>query len=468
MRLQAITDWSLVLGFFFLQTRPFSLFGVNVPGQTQFNLHVAVSLGLFLVVYQFLSTRANPRYYPRRTWPLWPEQWALALRILVAEAVMFAYQVIVLPETIGAPRPIVFFAAVLVLLVVARAALRLGLRVLRRQGFNQRTVLIVADQGEPLATLLQRFRGHRGYGLKLLGIVTRDPEELQQHASFRRGDILGHWDDLSRVLAEHSIDDIYITDPVESRREEVSALIRDAITHQRRLWVAAAYPPRIRGLKAFPSRFGDLTFYGFAMVQPRTFRMATKRGFDFAIAALLILLLAPLLLAVALVIKLTSPGPVFFRQRRLTFGYREFTMLKFRSMVVDAEQRKEGLKKHNDSDGPMFKMSNDPRLTRIGRHLRRTSIDELPQLVNVLRGEMSLVGPRPLAVQEQGKDEWWCKMRLSVRPGLTGLWQVEGRSTRFDDWVRHDLEYVENWSLRSDLKILARTVPVIFSRRGVA
>lgn len=468
MRLQAILDWSLVLGFFALQTRSFTLLGVHFPGQTQFNLHVVISLGLFLAVYQALSSRAALRYYPRRTWPLWPELRDLVLRVLAAEAAMFAYQIVVLPNTVGAPRPILFFAVVLTLLVVSRAALRLGLRVLRRYGFNQRTMLIVGNGGESLVNLLQRLRGHRGYGLQLQGILTGDPEDLRRHASFRGDDILGGWDDLERILEAHRIDDIYLTDPAESYPEEVRALIRSAITHHHRLCVAAAYPPRIPGLKAFPTRFGDLTFYTYAMVQPRTFRMAIKRSFDIGVSAVLLVLLVPILLAAALVIKMTSPGPILFRQRRLTFGYREFTLLKFRSMVADAEQRKKELIERNEADGPMFKINDDPRLTWIGRHLRRLSIDELPQLVNVLRGEMSLVGPRPLAVHEQDEDEWWRKMRLSVQPGLTGLWQIEGRSTRFDDWVRYDLEYVENWSLREDLKILARTIPVVFSRRGAA
>jgi len=175
------------------------------------------------------------------------------------------------------------------------------------------------------------------------------------------------------------------------------------------------------------------------------------------------------MILVAVAIKLTSPGPVFFRQQRSGLNGRPFTMLKFRSMVTDAEQRRHELEVLNEMSGPVFKVTHDPRVTPIGRLLRKFSLDELPQLLNVARGDMSLVGPRPLPVDEVRRfDELAHRRRLSVKPGITCLWQISGRNnvTDFKDWVRLDLEYIDNWSLWLDLRILARTVPVVLLGTG--
>jgi exopolysaccharide biosynthesis polyprenyl glycosylphosphotransferase len=193
-----------------------------------------------------------------------------------------------------------------------------------------------------------------------------------------------------------------------------------------------------------------------------------KGIFDRVGAAALLVLLSPLMLAAAAVIKLSSRGPVLFRQERCGLRGRVFTMNKFRSMVSDAEQRRAELMAFNEMDGPVFKIAKDPRVTGIGRFLRRTSLDELPQLVNVLKGEMSLVGPRPLPVNEvrQFKDAWQ-RRRLSMKPGLTCLWQIAGRNTiGFEEWMRLDLQYIDSWSLWLDLKILLKTIPVVLMGKG--
>ena len=192
-----------------------------------------------------------------------------------------------------------------------------------------------------------------------------------------------------------------------------------------------------------------------------------KQYVDFCGSLLLLILFSPVFLVVAVLIKLDSPGPVIFFQRRCGKSGKEFRMLKFRTMVENAESLKQHLR--NEVDGPMFKVTSDPRVTRIGRHLRSLSLDEFPQLVNVLRGEMSLVGPRPLAREEMSENRGWVEARLSVKPGMTGLWQVKGRgSNSFRDWVAFDLEYVEHRSLLGDLKILLQTLPAMMRRRGAS
>lgn len=195
-----------------------------------------------------------------------------------------------------------------------------------------------------------------------------------------------------------------------------------------------------------------------------------KRGMDIAISIVLLLLLAPLLVGVALAIKLTSPGPVFFRQERIGLNKRRFRICKFRTMVPNAEKMMAKLEDKNEVSGPVFKIKNDPRITPIGRFLRKSSIDELPQLFNVLKGDMSMVGPRPMAVRDyDGFNEDWQRRRFSVKPGITCLWQVNGRSSiPFDQWMLLDLQYMDEWSLWLDLKIMAKTVPAVFRGAGAA
>lgn len=192
-----------------------------------------------------------------------------------------------------------------------------------------------------------------------------------------------------------------------------------------------------------------------------------KALFDRAAAAVLLLLLLPLLLLLVVLVRLDSPGTALFAQWRGGLNGRRFRMLKFRTMREGAEAERDGLLRANEMDGPVFKLGADPRVTRLGRLLRRWSLDELPQLVNVLRGEMSLVGPRPLPMVETDALDGWRRRRLSVKPGLTGLWQVSGRNDLgFEEWMKLDLQYVDNWSLGLDLAILLRTLPAVLSRRG--
>jgi exopolysaccharide biosynthesis polyprenyl glycosylphosphotransferase len=192
-----------------------------------------------------------------------------------------------------------------------------------------------------------------------------------------------------------------------------------------------------------------------------------KRAFDLTASALALLALAPLLASIALAVRATSPGPVLFRQRRLGLHGRPFTLLKFRTMHLGAEALLPALAARNEADGPVFKLRDDPRVTRLGRLLRRASLDELPQLWNVLRGEMSVVGPRPPLPSEVRAYARWQRRRLSVKPGLTCTWQVSGRSdVGFDRWMEMDLAYIDGWSLWTDLAIVARTIPAVLLGRG--
>jgi lipopolysaccharide/colanic/teichoic acid biosynthesis glycosyltransferase/ADP-glucose pyrophosphorylase len=218
----------------------------------------------------------------------------------------------------------------------------------------------------------------------------------------------------------------------------------------------------------------DHVFHGITSLSPslllgqkRPWYLFLKRLMDISISAVVFVIMMPILLIIALAVKLDSTGPVLFRQKRCGKGGYDFKMLKFRTMIKDAENQQQKLAALKDTDGPMFKLTADPRTTRVGAFLRRTSLDELPQLINVLIGEMSLVGPRPLVMDEMKCSPSWRDVRLRVKPGMTGLWQVSGRSEgHFHDWIRHDIHYVMNQSLWLDLKILFRTVKVVLKKVG--
>ena len=276
---------------------------------------------------------------------------------------------------------------------------------------------------------------------------------------------IGTLDDLESMLMHHTVDDVCIALPVKSRYRE----IQEALLVCERVGVRTKYDADLFQTEvAWPRYEASGRPVVTMQVVPDDYRLLIKRIIDIAGAAVAIVVFAPLMLAAAVAIKLTSPGPVLFAQHRYGLNRRTFRMFKFRTMVVHAERMQAELEDRNEAEGPVFKISADPRITRLGRLLRRTSIDELPQLFNVLRGEMSLVGPRPLPLRDV--DRFTCASdlrRFSVRPGLTCLWQISGRSNvGFREWVSLDLKYIDGWSLALDLVILARTIPVVLRGTG--
>jgi exopolysaccharide biosynthesis polyprenyl glycosylphosphotransferase len=280
--------------------------------------------------------------------------------------------------------------------------------------------------------------------------------------------LLGTSTELERVLRERAIDEVYVAGKygVHSRQ------MQEAVSTCERLGIPFALPAHglrlERAREVTPGAIAD-GFLHYLPHSPRPHQRALKRIFDVVVSAIALLLLAPLFAAVAILIKLDSPGPVFFRQMRVGLRGRTFAMLKFRTMVQDAEKLRARLEQNNEQRGPVFKIEKDPRITRVGRFLRKHSIDELPQLLNVLRGEMSIVGPRPPLPAEVEKYAAWQRRRLSVRPGLTCIWQVSGRNQiTFEEWMLLDMQYIDHWSFGEDLMLVLRTVPVVFTGRGAS
>ena len=329
--------------------------------------------------------------------------------------------------------------------------------ILRFAGVRRRALLV--GEGENLSDL------HRALGARRVGI---DYEFIGAVARSGGGSdlpVLGAVESLPRVLEERGVDELIVNDADFSDPELIE--IADQ-AHRRGVKVRIA--PKTTELLVQRGEYVAGQAVPLFELRPPYFvgtEWAVKRTFDVVVSTLVILVGLPLWLAIAAAIKLTSRGPIFYRDRRIGLHEREFVMLKFRTMHLDAEQRQDELESKNEADGPLFKIRDDPRITSVGAFLRRFSLDEGPQVLNVLRGEMSLVGPRPLRLRDYAKLEDWHRKRYLVLPGMTGLWQISGRSSlSFDDLVRLDFYYLDNWSIWLDISILVKTVPAVLAARG--
>jgi exopolysaccharide biosynthesis polyprenyl glycosylphosphotransferase len=330
-------------------------------------------------------------------------------------------------------------------------------------------MVLIVGAGPSAHQVAQRILQRPELGLALsgfmeLGIEKQGDLERMQALGLRN---LGTIADLPGFLAREVIDGVVFTGEAGTLAglEELFLICEDLGVDS--LMAANLFPHLVAQVEL--ERLEDLPLLRFTTVPHNHLALFLKRALDVCGASLGLLILSPLFAASALLIKLTSPGPVFFSQERMGLNGRRFRCHKFRTMVADAEKMLADLAHLNEVDGPVFKIRRDPRVTRVGALLRKTSIDELPQLWNVLVGEMSLVGPRPPIPSEVEKYERWQRRRLSMRPGITCLWQISGRSNLdFETWMRLDLNYIDNWSLTLDLVILLKTIPAVLSTRGAA
>ena len=336
---------------------------------------------------------------------------------------------------------------------------------LRVRGRNLRQMLIVGTN--PRAVLFARkIAATPALGYHVLGFVDR---AWGGWGEFRKSGypLASDFERFPVFLRERVVDEVVIALPMKSLYSQAARIA--AICEEQGITVrvlANFFNLRLAQSKA--EEFEDVSVITLGSHSTATWHHLSKRIFDFSVSLFSVIVLTPLFLVTALLIKLTSSGPVFFIQERVGLNKRRFRLFKFRTMVQGAEQRLAELEHLNEASGPVFKIKNDPRLTRPGKILRKTSIDELPQLFNVLKGDMSLVGPRPLPVRDyEGFDQDWQRRRFSVRPGITCLWQINGRSsTPFEKWMELDMEYIDHWSLGLDLKILAMTVPAVLRGAG--
>lgn len=355
---------------------------------------------------------------------------------------------------------IFFWLLAMVSVGLARALHRLLTAAFQRRGIGLKRILVVGGNNALGRRIMHSIATERSVDARVIGFVDLEPCD-----DFGRFRCLGTVGDIARIVREHQVDEIVIALPAASHDQMLKI-----VDHCERESVSFRVVPdlyQMRLNRVDVDTINGIPLIAMSQVQIRGWNLLIKRVLDVSVAMTLLTLFAPLLALVALAIKLDSPGPVLFRQTRTGKGGAPFTLYKFRSMRKDAEDELPQLLAMNEASGPIFKIREDPRMTRIGKVLRRTSLDELPQLINVLKGEMSLVGPRPPIPHEVAKYEDWHMRRLEVSPGMTGLWQVSGRSEiPFDEMVMLDIYYIENWCLALDLKILLRTIPAVLDGGG--
>jgi exopolysaccharide biosynthesis polyprenyl glycosylphosphotransferase len=332
-----------------------------------------------------------------------------------------------------------------------------------QKGYDRHYV-VIGGTGDDAVALAESLETEQGAVFQVRGFVSEGPADPGR--ALGRWTVLGSYSELPAIASKLPVDEVFLlptSGPLEAQLPLIQQCEAMGMSVHLRL---SPFEKTISRLELAEVGGGD--YLRFTTAPRSSAALLAKRILDVAVAAALLAVLSPFLFVVALVVRLTSRGAAIFRQERAGMNGRVFTLYKFRTMVEGAERDRDKLESKNEMEGPVFKIKEDPRVTGLGRVLRRTSIDELPQLWNVVKGDMSLVGPRPLPLYEVEKFEPWQRRRMSMRPGITCLWQVSGRSRviSFADWMKLDLEYVDRWSLALDLQILLRTVPAVLGARG--
>jgi len=422
--------------------------------------HLAAEWATITIVWTYLAKRFDV-YQSRRSTSFWTDLAAVLQTLILTTGVVWLMRGLF---ALGVPEQAwKNLSVALGLTGGARVIVRTVLAWLRRHGKNTRNYLFLG-RGRTLHKIAADIVKHPSYGIRLLGGLSFTGEELQPLIPGVKS--LGTTEHLQELVRKETIDEIVVCPADGVWTTEVKSVLRFC----QATGINCRLAPDFLGIpmsRTVIAPIGHVPAYmvhaGFA----NDSWMVWKRLLDIFGSVCGILVTAPVMIVIAIAIKVSSPGKILFRQRRVGMNGREFTMLKFRSMYRDAEQRRAELLARNEQTGPVFKIKDDPRITGIGRLLRKYSLDELPQLFNVLHGDMSIVGPRPPLAHEVQQYDWWQRRRLAVRPGLTCLWQVSGRNAiGFDRWMELDLQYIDGWSLGLDFKIIAKTVREVFRGSG--
>jgi exopolysaccharide biosynthesis polyprenyl glycosylphosphotransferase len=424
----------------------------------------------FLLVWHILFN-AFGLYASKRMSSRWEEARDIAAATTLGTCMIAASALMFRIWVVNRVFLLLFWVMTTSLVILSRTVIRASLAYARRHGRNTRNLLVIGTNQRAM-TLVQRIQGKPELGYRILGFAD---EEWAGSDEFRKQgySLVADLEELPTYVRRNVVDEVVLALPIRSYHT-LASTIAGACEQQ---GIIVRFMPNIFDLKEAKHRTDDLGHDEGLVSHDATvtdaWGLAIKRAIDVLVSAAAIILLSPVMVLTAALVKLTSPGPIFFIQKRLGRNKRMFEIFKFRTMGVDAEKRLKDLEHQNEADGAVFKIKNDPRITSIGRLLRKTSIDELPQLFNVLKGDMSLVGPRPLQVRDYELFETYCqdwqRRRFSVRPGITCLWQIKGRSsTTFEKWMELDLQYIRTWSLWLDLEILAKTVPAVLKGSGAA
>ncbi len=423
---------------------------------------VYIPLVAILTVILLLANRREGAYDVRRGRSFFDEIYgvvnAMTTGIMLMVVLVFFWR------RLFYSRVIFVYAGILIVILLGFARVLRGaiMARLRQVGLGVDRVLIIGA-GEVGRTVMRNIIAQPELGYRVVGFLDDNP--LKSSSDIGPIRALGPIENLPQVITANDIDQVIITLPWQYHRKVVRLVMESQDAGVRARVVPDLFQLSLGGVDA--EAINGIPLISVKESSLTGLNRASKRAFDLILAGLSVIVSAPIWLLVALAVRLDSPGPVLFKQARAGRDGKPFTVFKFRSMRQDAEAELERLREQNEATGPMFKIRDDPRRTRIGRIIRQTSLDELPQLINILRGEMSLVGPRPALLTEVAQYQDWHRKRLEVQPGLTGLWQVSGRSDlSFDEMVMLDIYYAENWSLGLDLRILWRTVPQIIFGDG--
>ncbi len=359
---------------------------------------------------------------------------------------------------------IIFLMVSSILILSEKLCIFFIMRYARRQGHNFRRLLIVGA-GNRASQFIKKINEHKEWGFRIVGAVDYEASYSGKEINGTGVTVIGLLEDIPKILKNYSVDEVIFIVP----RSQLN-LIENSIYVCETSGVRASLAADLFEMKiarAYLTELEGTPLVTFETTVAAEWQRFVKRAMDIVLSGLGMITLSPLLLAVAILIKATSPGRIFFFQKRVSLNNRKFVLYKFRSMYEGAHRKQGELASKNMMEGPVFKVKDDPRITPIGKFMRKFSIDELPQLFNVFAGHMSLVGPRALPAYEVAKLEPWQRRRLSMRPGLTCLWQISGRNKiGFEEWMKLDLQYIDNWSLWLDIKILAKTIPVVLFGRG--
>lgn len=429
---------------------------------TYYSFDAYVPFTLLMTALLLFAYRLDGTYDIRRGSSLLEEAYRITTGTATAIVIMVAFSFFARPNLNS--RLIFLYAAVLIptFLVIARIVFRAYLARLRRRGVGVDRIVIVGA-GEVGRMVMRNVAAQPELGYEIVGFLDDNPDRGTTDIGRFRG--LGPLEKLPHILQTMPVDEVIIALPWQAHRKIVQA-----VTETQAAGVRPRIVPDVFALTLGQVQLDQLNGVPLIGMQPVAItglNLTIKRLVDVTVAVIVLLLTSPLWVLVPVTIRLDSPGPVLFNQVRIGRKGEPFVVHKFRSMVANAEAQKSQLMAFNEADGPLFKIRNDPRMTRVGRFLRRTSLDELPQVWNVLKGDMSLVGPRPALPEEVAQYEEWHKRRLDASPGMTGLWQVSGRSAMgFDEMVLLDTFYCENWSFGLDLKILLKTIPRVLLGEG--
>ncbi len=455
---------SIVINYAPIDKMSVSAYSLNFLS-TRVKLGNALLCGLLLLVWH-ASFKVYGLYLSVRLGSLVELLSRVFKAIGVSSLLLFAVANVGGWDTLNVRTTLSFLVLALVLVGGYRSFVVVFSRRMRMRGVNSK-VLLVLGGGKRGEKFIRTVNQRPELGYRIIGYLDSDPPYAGR--ALCGVPYLGGFDDLDVLLEEDVIDEAVIALPIKSQYNRIKFAIsrleeQGLITHV----ISDFFPHHLARIK--PQEFQGLPILSLQSAPAFHWRTELKRYMDIAGSALLLFLCLPLFGLVALLIRLDSKGPVFFLQERMGYNKRRFRLIKFRSMVSDAEALQDAVEDQNEKSGPIFKIRNDPRITRVGRFLRRSSLDELPQLINVLIGDMSLVGPRPLSIRDASRvEESWQKRRFSVKPGMTCLWQISGRSNlSFDEWIELDLKYIDSWSLNLDWWILLKTIPAVLTARGAA